>query len=63
VRTVSTRVWAPFEEFELEFEEVLPARVGVARATAARNENLNRLFTVPLLLFLTYKHAMPGLNR
>jgi hypothetical protein len=34
------------EEFELEFEEVLPAWLGVARARIARIENANRCFTV-----------------
>jgi hypothetical protein len=49
VITVSTRVWTPFEEFELEFDDVLPAWVGVARASPARTEIVNRCFIMDLL--------------
>jgi hypothetical protein len=50
------------DEFELEFEEVLPARVGDARAMLASIESANRCFTGDLLLRAVCDGATPGLN-
>jgi hypothetical protein len=60
--TVSTREWTPLDEFELEFEEVLPASLAVARARLASIESANRCFTGDLLLRVVCDGATPGLN-
>ena len=49
---VSTRVWTPFEEFELEFEEVLPA-------WAADRPSSVRTMRLTAHVFTT----MPAVNR
>jgi hypothetical protein len=44
--TVSTRVRTPFEEFELEFDDVLPAWLGVAIDRVTSIETMSRCFTI-----------------
>jgi hypothetical protein len=44
--TVSTRVWIPFEEFEPELDDVLPAWLGVAVHNVSRIEIMNRRLTL-----------------
>jgi hypothetical protein len=61
--TVSTRVWTPFEEFELEFDDVLPAWLGVARTRAASIEAMNRCFTIISRFRVARDDAIRGLNR
>jgi hypothetical protein len=47
--TVSTRVRIPFDELELEFEEVFPASLDVASATPARTVHVSSSFIGHLL--------------
>jgi hypothetical protein len=41
---VSTRVWTPFDEFELELDDVFPAEAAGAIMRVARDERTSRLF-------------------
>jgi hypothetical protein len=53
----------PFEEFELEFDDVLPAWHGVARTRAASIEHENRCFIIISWFCGDCDVATPGLNR